>query len=124
MNEYSLQLKPIILESYDSKEYQELYEQTLDTNLFNTISFRILDEQSRVKEDLVFPSFVLDDILNIVCDEKEYQVVSYNLPLNSMQFKYEITFLVKERYFILRKYNFLNRSLANKYYIKFDNINY
>lgn len=124
MNEYSLQLKPIILESYDSKEYQELYEQTLDTDLFNTISFRILDEQSRVKEDLVFPSFVLDDILNIICDEKEYQVVSYNLPLNSMQFKYEITFLVKERYFILRKYNFLNRNLANKYYIKFDNINY
>lgn len=108
MNEYSLQLNPLYI----------------NPDFFNTISFRILDEQSRVKEDLVFPSFVLDDILNIVCDEKEYQVVSYNLPLNSMQFKYEITFLVKERYFILRKYNFLNRSLANKYYIKFDNINY
>ena len=103
-------------------EIKKLYYDTGDTTLFNTISFIILDENKRTIESLTFPSYVLDDILNIVCDEREYSVVTYNLPLNSMQFKYEITFLVKEKYLILRKYNFLNKSLSNKFYIKFDNI--
>ena len=125
--EYSLQLIPNFIqyndESYEEfNEIKKLYYDTGDTTLFNTISFIILDENKRTIESLTFPSFVLDDILNIVCDEREYSVVTYNLPLNSMQFKYEITFLVKEKYLILRKYNFLNKSLSNKFYIKFDNI--
>lgn len=125
--EYSLQLIPNFIqyndESYEEfNEIKELYYDTGDTTLFNTISFIILDENKRTIESLTFPSYVLDDILNIVCDEREYLVVTYNLPLNSMQFKYEITFLVKEKYLILRKYNFLNKSLSNKFYIKFDNI--
>lgn len=123
--EYSLILKPIFMNTKNKEEYEEiklLYQDTGDTTLFNTISFIILDENKRIIESLTFPSYVLDDILNIVCDEREYLVVTYNLPLNSMQFKYEITFLVKEKYLILRKYNFLNKSLSNKFYIKFDNI--
>lgn len=125
--EYSLRLIPNFIqyndESYEEfNEIKELYYDTGDTTLFNTISFIILDENKRIIESLTFPSYVLDDILNIVCDEREYSVVTYNLPLNSMQFKYEITFLVKEKYLILRKYNFLNKSLSNKFYIKFDNI--
>lgn len=125
--EYSLRLIPNFIQ-YNDKSYEEfneikeLYYDTGDTTLFNTISFIILDENKRTIESLTFPSYVLDDILNIVCDEREYSVVTYNLPLNSMQFKYEITFLVKEKYLILRKYNFLNKSLSNKFYIKFDNI--
>ena len=125
--EYSLLLIPNFIqyndESYEEfNEIKKLYYDTGDTTLFNTISFIILDENKRIIEFLTFPSYVLDDILNIVCDEREYSVVTYNLPLNSMQFKYEITFLVKEKYLILRKYNFLNKSLSNKFYIKFDNI--
>lgn len=125
--EYSLRLIPNFIQYNDenNKEFNEikkLYYDTGDTTLFNTISFIILDENKRIIESLTFPSYVLDDILNIVCDEREYSVVTYNLPLNSMQFKYEITFLVKEKYLILRKYNFLNKSLSNKFYIKFDNI--
>ena len=125
--EYSLRLIPNFIqyndESYEEfNEIKKLYYDTGDTTLFNTISFIILDENKRTIESLTFPSYVLDDILNIVCDEREYSVVTYNLPLNSMQFKYEITFLVKEKYLILRKYNFLNKSLSNKFYIKFDNI--
>lgn len=125
--EYSLRLIPNFIqyndESYEEfNEIKKLYYDTGDTTLFNTISFIILDENKRIIESLTFPSYVLDDILNIVCDEREYSVVTYNLPLNSMQFKYEITFLVKEKYLILRKYNFLNKSLSNKFYIKFDNI--
>lgn len=125
--EYSLRLIPNFIQYNDESneefnEIKKLYYDTGDTTLFNTISFIILDENKRIIESLTFPSSVLDDILNIVCDEREYSVVTYNLPLNSMQFKYEITFLVKERYLILRKYNFLNRSLSNKFYIKFDNI--
>lgn len=125
--EYSLRLIPNFIQYNDENnkefnEIKELYYDTGDTTLFNTISFIILDENKRIIESLIFPSYVLDDILNIVCDEREYSVVTYNLPLNSMQFKYEITFLVKEKYLILRKYNFLNKSLSNKFYIKFDNI--
>lgn len=125
--EYSLQLIPNFIQYNDENneefnEIKKLYYDTGDTTLFNTISFIILDENKRIIESLTFPSYVLDDILNIVCDEREYSVVTYNLPLNSMQFKYEITFLVKEKYLILRKYNFLNKSLSNKFYIKFDNI--
>lgn len=125
--EYSLQLIPNFIQYNDENneefnEIKKLYYDTGDTTLFNTISFIILDENKRTIESLTFPSYVLDDILNIVCDEREYSVVTYNLPLNSMQFKYEITFLVKEKYLILRKYNFLNKSLSNKFYIKFDNI--
>lgn len=125
--EYSLQLIPNFIQYNDESneefnEIKKLYYDTGDTTLFNTISFIILDENKRIIESLTFPSYVLDDILNIVCDEREYSVVTYNLPLNSMQFKYEITFLVKEKYLILRKYNFLNKSLSNKFYIKFDNI--
>lgn len=125
--EYSLRLIPNFIQYNDENneefnEIKELYYDTGDTTLFNTISFIILDENKRIIESLTFPSYVLDDILNIVCDEREYSVVTYNLPLNSMQFKYEITFLVKEKYLILRKYNFLNKSLSNKFYIKFDNI--
>lgn len=125
--EYSLRLIPNFIQYNDENneefnEIKELYYDTGDTTLFNTISFIILDENKRTIESLTFPSYVLDDILNIVCDEREYSVVTYNLPLNSMQFKYEITFLVKEKYLILRKYNFLNKSLSNKFYIKFDNI--
>lgn len=122
--EYSLRLIPNFIQYNDEEfnEIKELYYDTGDTTLFNTISFIILDENKRIIESLTFPSYVLDDILNIVCDEREYSVVTYNLPLNSMQFKYEITFLVKEKYLILRKYNFLNKSLSNKFYIKFDNI--
>lgn len=125
--EYSLRLIPNFIQYNDENneefnEIKKLYYDTGDTTLFNTISFIILDENKRIIESLTFPSSVLDDILNIVCDEREYSVVTYNLPLNSMQFKYEITFLVKERYLILRKYNFLNKSLSNKFYIKFDNI--
>lgn len=125
--EYSLRLIPNFIQYNDENneefnEIKKLYYDTGDTTLFNTISFIILDENKRIIESLTFPSYVLDDILNIVCDEREYSVVTYNLPLNSMQFKYEITFLVKEKYLILRKYNFLNKSLSNKFYIKFDNI--
>ena len=125
--EYSLRLIPNFIQYNDENneefnEIKKLYYDTGDTTLFNTISFIILDENKRIIESLIFPSYVLDDILNIVCDEREYSVVTYNLPLNSMQFKYEITFLVKEKYLILRKYNFLNKSLSNKFYIKFDNI--
>lgn len=125
--EYSLRLIPNFIQYNDESneefnEIKKLYYDTGDTTLFNTISFIILDENKRIIESLTFPSSVLDDILNIVCDEREYSVVTYNLPLNSMQFKYEITFLVKEKYLILRKYNFLNKSLSNKFYIKFDNI--
>lgn len=125
--EYSLRLIPNFIQYNDDNneefnEIKKLYYDTGDTTLFNTISFIILDENKRIIESLTFPSYVLDDILNIVCDEREYSVVTYNLPLNSMQFKYEITFLVKEKYLILRKYNFLNKSLSNKFYIKFDNI--
>lgn len=125
--EYSLRLIPNFIQYNDENneefnEIKKLYYDTGDTTLFNTISFIILDENKRIIESLTFPSSVLDDILNIVCDEREYSVVTYNLPLNSMQFKYEITFLVKEKYLILRKYNFLNKSLSNKFYIKFDNI--
>ena len=125
--EYSLQLIPNFIQYNDENneefnEIKKLYYDTGDTTLFNTISFIILDENKKIIESLTFPSYVLDDILNIVCDEREYSVVTYNLPLNSMQFKYEITFLVKEKYLILRKYNFLNKSLSNKFYIKFDNI--
>lgn len=125
--EYSLRLIPNFIQYNDESneefnEIKKLYYDTGDTTLFNTISFIILDENKRIIESLTFPSYVLDDILNIVCDEREYSVVTYNLPLNSMQFKYEITFLVKEKYLILRKYNFLNKSLSNKFYIKFDNI--
>ena len=125
--EYSLRLIPNFIQYNDENneefnEIKKLYYDTGDTTLFNTISFIILDENKRIIEFLTFPSYVLDDILNIVCDEREYSVVTYNLPLNSMQFKYEITFLVKEKYLILRKYNFLNKSLSNKFYIKFDNI--
>jgi len=124
MNEYSLELRPIFLNSEDKDEYIELYLQTQDTSLFNSISFIIYDENKRIVENLVFPSEVLDDIINIVCEERSYSVVTYNLPMISMVFKYEITFLTKERYLILRKSNFISRSLYNKYYIKFDNINY
>lgn len=125
--EYSLRLIPNFIQYNDENneefnEIKKLYYDTGDTILFNTISFIILDENKRIIESLTFPSYALDDILNIVCDEREYSVVTYNLPLNSMQFKYEITFLVKEKYLILRKYNFLNKSLSNKFYIKFDNI--
>ena len=125
--EYSLRLIPNFIQYNDENneefnEIKKLYDDTGDTTWFNTISFIILDENKRIIESLTFPSYVLDDILNIVCDEREYSVVTYNLPLNSMQFKYEITFLVKEKYLILRKYNFLNKSLSNKFYIKFDNI--
>ena len=125
--EYSLRLIPNFIQYNDENneefnEIKKLYYDTGDTTWFNTISFIILDENKRIIESLTFPSYVLDDILNIVCDEREYSVVTYNLPLNSMQFKYEITFLVKEKYLILRKYNFLNKSLSNKFYIKFDNI--
>lgn len=125
--EYSLQLIPNFIQYNDENneefnEIKKLYYDTGDTTLFNTISFIILDENKRIIESLTFPSSVLDDILNIVCDEREYSVVTYNLPLNSMMFKYEITFLVKERYLVLRKYNFLNKTLSNKFYIKFDNI--
>lgn len=125
--EYSIRLIPNFIQYNDENneefnEIKKLYYDTGDTTLFNTISFIILDENKRIIESLTFPSYVLDDILNIVCDEREYSVVTYNLPLNSMQFKYEITFLVKEKYLILRKYNFLNKSLSNKFYIKFDNI--
>lgn len=125
--EYSLRLIPNFIQYNDESneefnEIKKLYYDTGDTTLFNTISFIILDENKRIIESLTFPSSVLDDILNIVCDEREYSVVTYNLPLNSMMFKYEITFLVKERYLVLRKYNFLNKSLSNKFYIKFDNI--
>lgn len=125
--EYSIRLIPNFIQYNDESneefnEIKELYYDTGDTTLFNTISFIILDENKRIIESLTFPSYVLDDILNIVCDEREYSVVTYNLPLNSMQFKYDITFLVKEKYLILRKYNFLNKSLSNKFYIKFDNI--
>ena len=125
--EYSLRLIPNFIQYNDENneefnEIKKLYYDTGDTTLFNTISFIILDENKRIIESLTFPSSVLDDILNIVCDEREYSVVTYNLPLNSMMFKYEITFLVKERYLVLRKYNFLNKTLSNKFYIKFDNI--
>ena len=125
--EYSLRLIPNFIQYNDENneefnEIKKLYYDTGDTTLFNTISFIILDENKRIIESLNFPSSVLDDILNIVCDEREYSVVTYNLPLNSMMFKYEITFLVKERYLVLRKYNFLNKTLSNKFYIKFDNI--
>ena len=125
--EYSLRLIPNFIQYNDENneefnEIKKLYYDTCDTTLFNTISFIILDENKRIIESLTFPSSVLDDILNIVCDEREYSVVTYNLPLNSMMFKYEITFLVKERYLVLRKYNFLNKTLSNKFYIKFDNI--
>ena len=129
--EYSLILKPIFMNTKNKEEYEEiklLYQDTGDITLFNTISFMILDENKRVIESLVFPSFVLDNILNIVLrniynnTDKKYSVISYQLPLNSMMYKYEITFLVDQRYLIFRKYNFLNKVLANKYYIKFDNV--
>lgn len=125
--EYSLQLIPNFIRYNDENEEEfneikQLYLESGDTTLFNTISFIILDENKRKVESLIFPSSVLDDILNIVCDEREYSVVTYNLPLNSMQYKYEITFLVREKYLIIRKYNFLRKFLCNKYYIKFDNV--
>ena len=129
--EYSLILKPIFMNTKNKEEYEEiklLYQDTGDITLFNTISFMILDENRRIIESLVFPSFVLDNILNIVLrniynnTNKKYSVISYRLPLNSMMYKYEITFLVDQRYLIFRKYNFLNKVLANKYYIKFDNV--
>lgn len=129
--EYSLILKPIFMNTKNKEEYEEiklLYQDTGDITLFDTISFLILNENKRVIESLVFPSFVLDNILNIVLrniynnTDKKYSVISYQLPLNSMMYKYEITFLVDQRYLIFRKYNFLNKVLANKYYIKFDNV--
>lgn len=123
--EYSLKIKPIFINIKDKNEIneiQELYYSSGDTTLFNTISFMILDENNKNIESLVFPSFVMDDILNIICEEKNYSVVTYNLPLNSMQYKYEITFLVSQKYLIIRKYNFLRKILTNKYYIKFDNV--
>ena len=101
MNEYSLELKPIFLNSEDKDEYIELYLQTRDTSLFKSISFVIYDENKRIVENLVFPSEVLDDIINIVCEERSYSVVTYNLPMISMLFNYEITFLTKEKYLIL-----------------------
>lgn len=129
--EYSLILKPIFMDTKNKEEYEEiklLYQDTGDITLFDTISFLILNENKRVIESLVFPSFVLDNILNIVLrniynnTDKKYSVISYQLPLNSMMYKYEITFLVDQRYLIFRKYNFLNKVLVNKYYIKFDNV--
>lgn len=129
--EYSLILKPIFMNTKNKEEYEEiklLYQDTGDITLFDTISFLILNENKRIIESLVFPSFVLDNILNIVLrniynnTDKKYSVISYQLPLNSMMYKYEITFLVDQRYLIFRKYNFLNKVLANKYYIKFDNV--
>lgn len=129
--EYSLILKPIFMNTKNKEEYEEiklLYQDTGDITLFDTISFLILNENKRVIESLVFPSFVLDNILNIVLrniynnTDKKYSVISYQLPLNSMMYKYEITFLVDQRYLIFRKYNFLNKVLANKYYIKFNNV--
>lgn len=121
--EYSLKIKPIFMNTKDKEEYEEiklLYQDTGDTTLFNTISFMILDENKRIIESLVFPSFVLSDIYNNT--DKKYSVISYQLPLNSMIYKYEITFLVDQKYLIFRKYNFLSKVLANKYYIKFDNV--
>lgn len=129
--EYSLILKPIFMNTKNKEEYEEiklLYQDTGDITLFDTISFLILNENKRVIESLVFPSFVLDNILNIVLrniynnTDKKYSVISYQLPLNSMMYRYEITFLVDQKYLIFRKYNFLNKVLANKYYIKFDNV--
>ena len=83
--EYSLRLIPNFIQYNDENneefnEIKKLYYDTGDTTLFNTISFIILDENKRIIESLTFPSYVLDDILNIVCDEREYSVVTYNLP--------------------------------------------
>ena len=83
--EYSLRLIPNFIQYNDENneefnEIKKLYYDTGDTTLFNTIFFIILDENKRIIESLTFPSYVLDDILNIVCDEREYSVVTYNLP--------------------------------------------